>query len=159
MNEKVTNDILARLQRLEDRAARLRIGYATSRAPIEVQLGGAGEAFEDVRALGAFNSGSKVAALLSGKDVLVLGRVGYGMTYGSVNVTNTGGNDYEDVIIDHNLTETPICILATIGEGANAGLNCGVQAKNADDFTLRLRHIDAATWTSAWVYWLAIGGE
>lgn len=162
MEEKVLNDILARLQRLEDRSARVRLGTVTSRTPINVVTSGLtddADAFQDVRAIGAFNEGSKVASLMVGKDVIVLGRVGYGMTYGAVNVTNTGGDTYEDVIIDHNLTVAPFCVVATIGEGANAGLNCGVQAKTDNDFTLRLRHIDATTWTSAWVYWLAIGGE
>lgn len=162
MNEKIISDLIARVQRLEDRAARIRLGTVTSRSPINVATSGLtsdDDAFHDVRAVGAFNEGSKVASILVGKDHIVLGRIGYGMTYGAVNVTNTGGDNYEDVIIEHNLTQTPHVVLGTIGEAANAGLNVGVQAKNATDFTLRLRHIDATTWTSAWVYWLAIGGE
>ncbi len=159
MNDKLYNDLLTRVLRLEERTARFRVGTVSSRSPIDVEVADSGVDVTDVRGIGAFNDGSKVGCLVSGKDVIVLGRLSYGMTYGAVEVTNTGGDTYEDVVIAHNLSVAPLVVLATIGESANAGLNVGLQSKNAVDFTLRLRHIDATTWTSAWVYWLAISGE
>jgi hypothetical protein len=165
---KILTEILDRLGRLEVQAARLRVGEITDRNPLSVQLGGATDedgnpiAHEGVRAVGHVNDGDKVATLFSGNDVLVLGRLGRGMVSGATHVFGSGAT-YVDVVIAHDLGVVPRVVVATIGEGANAGLNVGVMAKDADGFTLRLRHIDALGWPGAgggggvWVYWLALG--
>lgn len=159
MNDKLYNDLLARIQRLEERAARFRVGTITSRTPIDVDLGDSQVDVTDVRAMGAFNDGSKVGCIVSGKDVVVLGALGYGMSYGSVQVTNDG--DVEaDLVVTHGLSATPHAIFLTLGESGNSQYVAGVQSKNGVDFTIRVRHTNAlSTWTTGvWVYWLAIIG-
>ena len=103
------------------------------------------------------NDGDQVAALFAGRSLLVLGLIGAGMTSGAVQVFGTGGTEATSTIT-HNLGVTPRVIMATTGEGSNAGLNVGVMTKNATNFILRLRHIDNVGWSAGvWVYWLAIG--
>jgi hypothetical protein len=162
-DDRLLTDILARLARLEESAVRLRVGTLTSRTPLNVQLGGAIDEADDpavysnVPGMGHMNDGDKVAALFAGRSLLVLGLLGAGMTSGNVNVFGTGATT-RDVVVDHDLGVMPRVVIATIGEGANAGLNVGVMTRNATTFTLRLRHVDDIGWSSSvWVYWLAIG--
>jgi hypothetical protein len=162
MDEKVISEILTRLRRLEATAVRLRIGTITNRSPISVQLGGAVDeagdpiVYQNAKTTGNLAENDRVAALLAGNDLVVLGQVGRGINSGSVQVAASGGTT-TDVAITHDLGAVPRVVVATIGEGSNAGLNVGVMARTTTTFTLRLRHVDAAPWSGpAYVYWLAI---
>lgn len=73
MNERVLNDIMGRLDRLERTAVRYRGGEVTGTDPLDVALGGSGTSFEAVKALSLVASGDSVSALTWGNDMLVLG--------------------------------------------------------------------------------------
>lgn len=80
MHETMLASVLRRLNKLERESARLRVGEVTGVGPLDVALGGASTSYQDVAATGSARTGDQVAALVSGNDLLVLGRVGDGGT-------------------------------------------------------------------------------
>jgi hypothetical protein len=79
MDERVIKSLLRRLDKLERRSSRLRFGRVTAPNPLSVSLGGVADpgAFTDVRTLapGVYVKDDYVAVLVSGNDLLVLGKV------------------------------------------------------------------------------------
>jgi hypothetical protein len=75
-NEQVLRDLLDRIQRLEHSSVRVRVGEVTDDSPLSVALGGADEAYEDVKSVVAgLSIGDTVAVLLWGGDLIVLGEI------------------------------------------------------------------------------------
>ena len=155
MDERVMADVLRRLARLERESVRLRMGEVSDRGPLDVTLGGSSVAYEDVQAIGEMDAGEKVAVLLAGNDLLVLGAMGLGWRWGVGSVTGAGTSQQTDTVT-HDLGVTPEGSIAVIGGGANAGLNVGVDSMSSTLITFRFRHVDAANWSSTNdYYWLA----
>lgn len=78
MNDKLLADLQDRLQRIEQRGARLRIGVVTDDSPLTVALGGvdADGYYTDVKTIATgLAADDKVAVLMAGNDLLVLGVV------------------------------------------------------------------------------------
>ena len=77
MNEQVIRDLMRRVEALERTRPRLRVGEVTGVGPLDVALGGASTSYQDVSSLGGVNLAvnDKVAVLVSGNDLLVLGAV------------------------------------------------------------------------------------
>ena len=86
MDQRSLNDILDRLQRLEESAVKLRIGVVTDTTPLAIRLGSALDTAEPtpqpvvhtgVRTLapsvGGLAPGVKVAVLQAGNELLCLG--------------------------------------------------------------------------------------
>jgi hypothetical protein len=77
MDPRALTDIMRRLNALERSAPHLRIGTVTDTGPLSVALGGASTPYVDVRQLAgaALSVGDRVAVLVAGGDLLVLGAI------------------------------------------------------------------------------------
>lgn len=75
MDEAVIKDLRRKLKELERRTPRLRVGRVTATSPLTVSLGASGVTYDDVKALSSPAVDDKVAVLVSGNDILVLGTV------------------------------------------------------------------------------------
>lgn len=78
MDRQALQDIVRRLNDLERRSIKLRLGVITDTSPLSVALGGSDIAYTDVKRLESYASpvvDDLVAVLLFGNDLLVLGTV------------------------------------------------------------------------------------
>lgn len=73
MNEKLLHELMGRLDVLDRNAVRLRIGQVTATSPLTVSVGGSATPQAGAHSLTALSVGNRVAILVSGNDMLVLG--------------------------------------------------------------------------------------
>jgi hypothetical protein len=79
MDDRQLRELLLRVQALEQRSVKHRLGEVTSVSPLSVALGGSGTAYTSVRAVGGgYAVGDVVSCITFGNDLLVLGLVGDG---------------------------------------------------------------------------------
>ncbi len=71
--EKLLNDLMGRLNALDDSAVQLRMGVCTDDSPLTITLGGASTPYVGVQSLSALTPGDRVAVLAAGNRLLVLG--------------------------------------------------------------------------------------
>jgi hypothetical protein len=147
-----------RLRRLEREAVRLRIGEVTGTAPLDVSLGAADTSYEDVRALDGITlgSGDKIAALVAGNDLLVLGAIGDGrrVSRGTQNVSTTASVT-GSATVNHGLGATPGAVIATAVQSTGL-VNVTVNSVGATTFDLVIRYTnDVAASATVAVYWIA----
>lgn len=116
MNDQILQDILRRLQRLDQTTVRYRAGEVTDVGPLDVALGGSDVPYEDVASVAGvqLNIGDQVAALLWGNDMLVLGRMVGSIAVGTDSVTWPGATPSSDATtIAHGLGVVPASIQLT----------------------------------------------
>lgn len=160
MNERMLRDLLKRVRALERQMPRLRVGEVTGVGPLDVSLGGSDVPYEDVKSVQGVASGDRVAALLAGNDLIVLGAVGDGslaLAGGTATATYGGGSQQsaETAAISHTLSGTPRVWTQSLGinhftRPASVG---------ASTFTVRARTLDGTSPVAATTvdfYWLAV---
>lgn len=154
MNDDVLKDLLRRVTALERTAVRYRAGEVTALAPLDVELGGSGVPYEDVKAVGLCKVGDQVATLLWGSDLIVLGHVTEGMRSGTSAVSTTASVT-GSLVVTHGLGVTPARVLATAH--SNGVISTNVQNFTATQFTLNVMYVDGVARTATNdVCWLAI---
>lgn len=78
MDDRIIRNLLQRLQSLERRSVRFRVGEVTATSPnLQVSVGGADDPYTGCRSLAhqSIKTGDTVAVLMFGSDLLVLGRI------------------------------------------------------------------------------------
>jgi hypothetical protein len=157
--EQMMRDLLRRVTALERQQVRLRIGEVTDLAPLDVALGGSTTSYEDVSAIGPVADGEQVAALMSGGNLLVLGRLlaGVGARFGSDSCTFPGGSQTSSSrTITHELGRTPDAVLLS-----GVGHTHVVSSLNVGATTLDVRistrdESSPAAAATSFFYWLAL---
>jgi hypothetical protein len=108
-------DLLRRVSALERQQVRLRVGEVTDLAPLDVAMGGSDVSYEDVNAVGPVADGEQVAALVSGGNLLVLGRLlaGAGMRFAEGTMAFPGASITTNTTVTHGLGRTPVAVMLT----------------------------------------------
>lgn len=158
MNEQTVRNILRRLDALERTRPRLRVGEVTDVAPLDVALGGSSVSYEDVRSLGALAAGDRVAVLVSGNDLLVLGAVDRCIRFGTGTWNwSVTGVDSDTINVTHGLGHTPVAVVLTPST-AGRGITWEVASIGATTFsTIGRGPTSLASGSAFSFYWIAIG--